>query len=112
MLQDGYFVHFFAPSDITPLPKQVVFVLDTSGSMYDRKIQQLKQAMNSILDELKEIDLFNIVEFSSNARVWDLNSHSSVSFPDSGDNWYNGESTKDVKVSMNIIVPVTEICVN
>ena len=30
---DGYFVHFFAPSTLTVLPKHVVFILDTSGSM-------------------------------------------------------------------------------
>ena len=30
---DGYFVHFYAPSTLPILPKHVVFVLDTSGSM-------------------------------------------------------------------------------
>ncbi|KAJ8930553.1 hypothetical protein NQ314_016634, partial [Rhamnusium bicolor] len=49
LLRDGYFVHFFAPNDLDPLPKHVVFALDTSGSMGGRKIDQLKDAMMSIL---------------------------------------------------------------
>lgn len=81
MLQDGYFVHFFSPLDVQPLPKQVIFVLDTSGSMYYTKIQQLKQAMYSILGELKENDLFNLVEFNSIVRTWNLNNNSTVVFP-------------------------------
>nr|XP_023015428.1 inter-alpha-trypsin inhibitor heavy chain H4-like isoform X6 [Leptinotarsa decemlineata] len=72
LLQDGYFVHFFAPEDLEPLPKQVVFVLDTSSSMSGEKIHQLKDAMNSILDEIREGDVFNIVEFNSDVFVWDI----------------------------------------
>ncbi|XP_063902770.1 inter-alpha-trypsin inhibitor heavy chain H3-like isoform X1 [Zophobas morio] len=72
LLKDGYFVHFFAPSDIPPLPKEVVFILDTSGSMDGIRIKQLKEAMNSILTELKKEDLVNIVEFSSTVKVWNV----------------------------------------
>lgn len=86
-MQDGYFVHFFSPSDIPPLPKQVVFVLDTSGSMYGGKIQQLKQAMHSILNELKENDIFNLVEFDSVVKTWNIKKHSSVMFPQKYDDW-------------------------
>ncbi|CAH1114247.1 unnamed protein product [Psylliodes chrysocephalus] len=72
LLQDGYFVHFFAPDYLEPLPKHVVFVLDTSGSMYGNKIKQLREAMVSILDELNEADSFHIVEFNTNVYVWDV----------------------------------------
>ncbi|KAJ3633920.1 hypothetical protein MTP99_010837 [Tenebrio molitor] len=72
LLKDGYFVHFFAPTDIPALPKQVIFVLDTSGSMDGIRIKQLKEAMNSILSELKKEDIFNIVEFSSIVKVWNI----------------------------------------
>ncbi|XP_015246054.1 PREDICTED: inter-alpha-trypsin inhibitor heavy chain H3-like, partial [Cyprinodon variegatus] len=37
---DGYFVHHFAPSNLARIPKNVVFVIDKSGSMSGRKIQQ------------------------------------------------------------------------
>ncbi|KAF2887611.1 hypothetical protein ILUMI_18562 [Ignelater luminosus] len=73
LIQDGYFVHFFAPTDLAPLPKHVVFVLDTSSSMHGQKIQQLKEAMDKILGELHEHDLFSLVEFNTNVKVWDLN---------------------------------------
>lgn len=40
---DGYFVHFFVPpSDLAPLPLDIVFVLDRSYSMIGRPIRQLK----------------------------------------------------------------------
>ena len=66
---DGYFVHFFAPTTLPSLPKHVIFVLDTSGSMAGKRIEQTKQAMNSILDQLRDGDLFSVVEFSSDVTV-------------------------------------------
>ncbi|KAL3280741.1 hypothetical protein HHI36_003976 [Cryptolaemus montrouzieri] len=72
LVSDGYFVHFFAPNDLKPLPKHVIFVLDTSGSMFGSRISQLKQAMKSILDQLKSEDSFNIVEFNSVIKVWNI----------------------------------------
>ncbi|KAJ8931826.1 hypothetical protein NQ314_015222 [Rhamnusium bicolor] len=80
LLQDGYFVHFFAPNDLDPLPKHVVFVLDTSGSMNGRKISQLKDAMMSILNEIRQQDIISIVEFNSHIIVWDVNTERSTSF--------------------------------
>jgi secreted protein with Ig-like and vWFA domain len=62
-------VHFFAPADLPPLPKHVIFVLDVSGSMSGRKIQQLKEAMTTILGDLNHEDLFSIVPFSSTVQV-------------------------------------------
>ncbi|CAG9823745.1 unnamed protein product [Phaedon cochleariae] len=78
LLQDGYFVHFFAPEDLKPLPKHAVFVLDTSGSMSGIKIEQLKDAMNSILDQLSHEDIFHIVEFNTFAFVWNIDSEDSL----------------------------------
>ncbi|XP_049857607.1 inter-alpha-trypsin inhibitor heavy chain H4-like isoform X6 [Schistocerca gregaria] len=68
--EDGYFVHFYAPPGLPPLPKHVVFVLDVSGSMIGRKVEQLKTAMNTILDELNAGDVFSLIPFSSNVKVW------------------------------------------
>jgi len=67
---DGYFVHYFVPDNLTTLPKHVVFVLDTSGSMYGDKIQQLKDSMFTVLNDLKPTDFFNIITFSSNVIHW------------------------------------------
>jgi uncharacterized protein YegL len=67
---DGYFVHFFAPESLTTLPKHVVFVLDISGSMYGEKLQQTKDAMVTILDDLTEKDHFNVLTFSDDVTQW------------------------------------------
>ncbi|XP_059049437.1 inter-alpha-trypsin inhibitor heavy chain H4-like [Achroia grisella] len=72
IVNNGYFVHFFAPSNLPPLNKHVVFVLDTSGSMSDRKIVQLREAMETILSDLNRGDYFNIVEFDSSVTVHEL----------------------------------------
>ncbi|KAK2091282.1 Inter-alpha-trypsin inhibitor heavy chain H4 [Saguinus oedipus] len=40
-IENGYFVHYFAPEGLTTMPKNVVFVIDKSGSMSGRKIQQV-----------------------------------------------------------------------
>lgn len=64
-------MHFFAPKDLKPLSKLVVFVLDTSSSMSGRKIEQLRDAMRAILADLHPSDFFSIVEFSSNVKVTD-----------------------------------------
>ncbi|XP_018570328.1 inter-alpha-trypsin inhibitor heavy chain H3 [Anoplophora glabripennis] len=73
LLQDGYFVHFFAPNDLEPLPKHVIFVLDTSSSMMGRKLEQLKDAMTNIIDGLKKEDTFHLMEFNDYVIVWDIN---------------------------------------
>merc|ERR1719225_2222096 len=67
---DGYFVHYFVPSNLPTLPKHLVFVLDTSGSMSGEKIEQLKDAMFTVLEDLTESDFFNIIEFNSEIKHW------------------------------------------
>lgn len=42
---DGYFVHYFAPRDLPPLPKNVVFVLDSSASMVGAKLRQVSPSL-------------------------------------------------------------------
>lgn len=36
-----YFVHHFAPTNLPRIPKNVVFIIDQSGSMHGRKIEQV-----------------------------------------------------------------------
>ncbi|XP_033120421.1 inter-alpha-trypsin inhibitor heavy chain H3-like isoform X2 [Anneissia japonica] len=67
---NGYFVHYFSPEGLPVVRKNVVFVIDVSGSMSGRKIQQTKDAMNTILDDLRDIDYFNIVTFTDYTRQW------------------------------------------
>merc|ERR1712018_688188 len=67
---DGYFVHFFVPENLETLPKHAVFILDISGSMYGDKLQQLKDAMFTVLDDMKPEDFFNIITFSTSVSNW------------------------------------------
>ncbi|XP_077196425.1 inter-alpha-trypsin inhibitor heavy chain H5 isoform X2 [Paroedura picta] len=67
---NGYFVHYFAPKDLPPLPKNVVFVLDSSASMVGIKLRQTKDALFTILHDLRPEDHFNIIGFSNRIKVW------------------------------------------
>ncbi len=64
---DGYFLLLAAPDvperEAAPLPKSVVFVLDRSGSMAGRKLDQAKGAMEFVLNNLREGDRFNVVAY-------------------------------------------------
>lgn len=73
--EDGHFLMLLAPnggleeSDV--LPKDIVFVLDTSGSMGDRggtKMKQAKAALTYALGRLAPRDRFNVVDFATEAR--------------------------------------------
>lgn len=70
MAVNGYFVHFFAPEGLKPLPKDILFILDTSNSMEGKKIRQLREAMLEILRDLNEGDRFNLLRFARNVKFW------------------------------------------
>jgi len=67
---DGYFVHYFVPDDLETLAKHVVFVLDVSGSMGGEKIEQLKDSMFTVLDDMDEKDYFSIITFNGGVKQW------------------------------------------
>ncbi|XP_052424344.1 inter-alpha-trypsin inhibitor heavy chain H3 [Carassius gibelio] len=70
MVSKGYFVHYFAPSDVPRIPKNVVFIIDRSGSMYGRKIDQTRLALLKILSDLDEDDHFGLITFDSEVSLW------------------------------------------
>uniref|UniRef100_A0A671LKG9 Inter-alpha-trypsin inhibitor heavy chain 2 n=1 Tax=Sinocyclocheilus anshuiensis TaxID=1608454 RepID=A0A671LKG9_9TELE len=69
-VSEGHFVQFFAPSDLSPLSKNIVFVIDVSGSMWGLKMKQTVEAMQAILDDLSMDDYFSIIDFNHNVRCW------------------------------------------
>ncbi|XP_064451303.1 LOW QUALITY PROTEIN: inter-alpha-trypsin inhibitor heavy chain H4 [Mirounga angustirostris] len=69
-IESGYFVHHFAPEGLPTIPKNVIFVIDKSGSMRGRKIEQTQEALIKILDDLSPHDQFNLVSFSGEAAQW------------------------------------------
>jgi Ca-activated chloride channel family protein len=67
--QDGYFLLLTSPQ-IQPAggerPKKTVeLVIDRSGSMSGKKIEQVRAALKHILNNLREGDLFNIIAYDS-----------------------------------------------
>ena len=63
-------IHSFASKDLPPLPKNIIFVIDVSGSMSGRKIEQTRDAMLTILDQLREEDMFMLILFESYLKYW------------------------------------------
>lgn len=51
------------------LPREVIFVLDTSGSMAGASIRQAKEALELALGRLRPEDRFNVIEFNSAAQA-------------------------------------------
>lgn len=69
--EDGFFVMLVAPNveaDEQVVAKDVILVLDTSGSMEGEKIVQAQDALNFVLDHLNPGDRFNIITFSTGVR--------------------------------------------
>uniref|UniRef100_A0AAQ4RTZ3 Inter-alpha-trypsin inhibitor heavy chain H3 n=1 Tax=Gasterosteus aculeatus aculeatus TaxID=481459 RepID=A0AAQ4RTZ3_GASAC len=67
---NGYFVHFFAPPDLPRVPKNVVFVIDKSGSMRGTKMIQTREAMLAILEDIDEEDHFALIQFDDRIEPW------------------------------------------
>jgi len=70
--EDGFFLLIVSPNievDEEAIAKDLVFVLDTSGSMSGEKIVQAKEALTFILRNLNPEDRFAIVSFSDYPRA-------------------------------------------
>jgi Ca-activated chloride channel family protein len=70
---DGFFLVLLAPRiKLTDqvIPKDLVLVLDRSGSMDGEKFQQAQQATHYILDNLNLGDRFNIITFSTGIQTY------------------------------------------
>jgi Ca-activated chloride channel homolog len=66
---DGYFLLLASPGMGTNerrlVQKDIVFVLDTSGSMAGRKLQQARKALQFCVENLNDGDRFEIMRFST-----------------------------------------------
>jgi Ca-activated chloride channel family protein len=65
---DGFFLLLLAPrpdQSRAPIPKDVLLVLDRSGSMEGEKFLQAQEALRYILQHLNPDDRFNILTFST-----------------------------------------------
>jgi len=50
-------------------PKEIVFVLDTSGSMNGFPIEKAKEAMHLAIDGMNPLDTFNLITFAGDTHV-------------------------------------------
>lgn len=70
---DGYFLLLLAPPPDAPsvrMPKDLILVLDRSGSMDGEKFRQAKEALRFILSHLNPEDQFNIITFSTGLETY------------------------------------------
>lgn len=58
-----------AATDTVELPREVVYVVDTSGSMDGDSIIQARAALQLALESLSPGDRFNVIEFDDDARA-------------------------------------------
>jgi len=69
--EDGVFMLMISPGmneTGKTVPKDIVFVFDTSGSMSGKKIEQARKALLFCLNGLNPEDRFNLIPFSTEAR--------------------------------------------
>jgi Ca-activated chloride channel homolog len=71
---DGYFLLLASPdvkaADVKAQPKTVIFVLDRSGSMAGKKIEQARNALKFVLRNLRDDDTFNIVAYDDRVETF------------------------------------------
>ena len=72
--QEGYFLLMAAPTvEVNQVvPRDVILVLDTSGSMEGEKLNQAKEASKYVLNHLNEEDRFNVIAFSTGSKHFAL----------------------------------------
>jgi Ca-activated chloride channel family protein len=70
--EDGYFTLLTTPdirqNSDEPRQKSVIFVVDRSGSMNGKKMEQARSAAKFVLDNLRENDLFNVIAYDTDVQ--------------------------------------------
>ena len=64
--------HLSAPVQL--MPRELIFVIDTSGSMHGTSLEQAKRALGLALNGLKPADRFNVIQFNSTTNTLFANS--------------------------------------
>jgi Ca-activated chloride channel family protein len=69
----GYFTLILQPPERpreeTLVPRQLIFVLDTSGSMWGFPIEMAKKTIQRALDNLRKDETFNLITFSGDTKI-------------------------------------------
>jgi Ca-activated chloride channel family protein len=69
---DGFALITLSPPAVRPrpVPRDVTFVIDVSGSMSGQKIEQARSAGKQLLETLSPMDRFRLIDFSSDVRTF------------------------------------------
>src|SRR3954467_361800 len=69
---DGFALITLSPPSIRPrpVPRDLTFVIDVSGSMNGEKIEQARAAGKQVLHTLSPMDRFRLIDFSSDVRTF------------------------------------------
>jgi Ca-activated chloride channel family protein len=69
----GYFTLILQPPDRPQekalVPRQLIFVVDTSGSMWGFPLDMAKKTIQRALDNLRKDETFNLITFSGDTRI-------------------------------------------
>lgn len=72
--EEGYFLILGSPEikskDDKPLPKNIFFAIDNSGSMMGKKMEQAKEALKYVIKNLRDGDSFNLLTYNSSVRMY------------------------------------------
>lgn len=72
--ENGYFMFLISPrvemSQSQVIPRDMVLVLDTSGSMRGRKMEQARKALRYCLDNLNPHDRFALIHFATSVNKY------------------------------------------
>jgi Ca-activated chloride channel family protein len=92
---DGFFLLMAAPGvevdENQRVAKDVIVVLDRSGSMEGDKFQQAQEALHYVIDHLNQEDRFNIIAFSTGLRSF-ADELQPLSQTDQAHRWVDGLS--------------------
>ena len=69
---DGFALITLSPPAVRPrpVPRDVTFVIDVSGSMSGQKMEQARAAGKQLLHTLSSMDRFRLIDFSSDVRTF------------------------------------------
>ena len=101
--EDGYFMLLVSPKyevkQTEIVEKDFVFVLDRSGSMSGRKVEQAKEALRYCVQNLNDGDRFNLILFNEDIT-------SLADRLNRGEEWFGGERWPDSTVLSDKLIDV------
>jgi Ca-activated chloride channel homolog len=112
--EDGYFMLMITPPtkvDATRvIPRDVIIVLDQSGSMQGKKWDQARAAVSYVLKHLNPQDRFNAIVFSTGYRIY-AKTLQPMAEADKAAQWVNGleaEGGTDINAALTTALAMTD----